>query len=255
MAISQRFAPGLITIANGYVSDWQYWLEAFLALAGVFWMFWRERRWFLLLSWTALYFLAFTILGVTRYFWYYAPLVPGFIVLVGLGISFIYKCLPKVFYQDKHETGNKISLLMVIFLLALLSLTQVAHLWKLKQMPDSRTAIYHAAGEWLEANTPPQATVGALEVGIMGYYAQRSMVDFAGLIKPDVAAQMRTNTTYEDAAFWAVEQYHPDYLILLEGAFPHLEEEYVSKQCKFLESFKGTSHKNAQNLNIYRCLN
>ena len=48
----------------------------------------------------------------------------------------------------------------------------------------SRLKIYSALGKWLDANLPPEASVGALEVGIIGYYSHRSMVDFAGLIQP-----------------------------------------------------------------------
>ena len=43
-------------------------------------------------------------------------------------------------------------------------------------------AMYGVVGDWLQDHTPPHATVGTLEVGIIGYYSQRSMVDFAGLI-------------------------------------------------------------------------
>jgi len=39
---------------------------------------------------------------------------------------------------------------------------------------------------WSESakdNTPPDALVGALEIGAIGYYSDRPIVDFAGLIQ------------------------------------------------------------------------
>ena len=58
-----------------------------LALLGAYYMIRRARPWVLFVSWGIAYFIAYTILGVSRYFWYYAPLVPGFIALTGLGVA------------------------------------------------------------------------------------------------------------------------------------------------------------------------
>ena len=67
---------------------------------------------------------------------------------------------------------------------------------------------------WLRANTPPEATVGALEVGIIGFQSQRKMVDFAGLIQPKVAEQIKPGTAFEGPALWAIERYRPDYVVM-----------------------------------------
>jgi hypothetical protein len=96
MAISQRFAAGFFTTVRPYASYWVYRFEACLAAVGLIYLVWRARTWGLLISWTILYFAAYSALGVSRYFWYYAPLVPGFIGLVGLGVELVV------------ETGDKI---------------------------------------------------------------------------------------------------------------------------------------------------
>lgn len=255
MSISQRFAPGLITIARGYASQWIYRLEALLALGGLCWAFWKKRSWILLLAWTALYFFAYAFLGVTRYFWYYAPLVPGFLILIGLGVTLIYDSLTAIFQWA--EISQKIALtfanISVACLLLILLLAQGQSALRLKQAPDTRIAIYRAVGEWLRTNTPLQASVGAPEVGIIGYYAERHMVDFAGLIQPRVALQLQKNTTYEDAARWAVGQYHPDYLVLLDGLFPGLEGKYIPNTCRLEKTIAGHSYNHAGDISIYAC--
>jgi hypothetical protein len=119
--------------------------------------------------------------------------------------------------------------------------------------PDSRFAIYRAAGNWLAANTPVDATVGALEVGIMGYYARRPMVDFAGLIQPRVAAQLTSGSNYEHAALWAVENYQPDYLALFQGDFMQLEQGYAVQHCRLDQVFNGGSFGYSKSLLIYHC--
>ncbi len=89
MAISQLFAPGILQVAGWYSSGWNYWIEFGLFGIGVVFALLKRRYWLLVLSWTGLYFLAYSLLGVTNYFWYYAPLVPGWVVGIGLGLSFL----------------------------------------------------------------------------------------------------------------------------------------------------------------------
>lgn len=266
MTISQRFGPGFLTIVSWYNGGWEYWLESILAFLGIVFLFLRERRWALFLIWTILYFVVYSTLGVSRYFWYYAPLVPGFVAAVGLGISavsrqplaFIY--LPSATGEKelntssrRSATSSRFSTITLVALVTLLTVAQIWNLWQLRQQPDQRILIYRAVGEWLKENTDQGSGVGALEVGMIGYYAQRRMVDFAGLIQPDVAAQFTSNTTYEDAAIWAMERYGPDFLVLHAGLFPRLEQGYVAQNCRALRRFPGESYGYAQDLDIYTC--
>jgi hypothetical protein len=142
--------------------------------------------------------------------------------------------------------------ILCLVLLAILCLAQASSLPQLRQ-PDPRYAIYRAAGEWLAAYTPVEAVVGALEVGILGYYTRRPMVDFAGLIQPEVAAQLTGGNNYEHAAVWAVEHYQPQYLVLFPGDFPQLEQEYVALRCNLKATF--LSHENTPNreLAVFEC--
>ena len=284
MAISQRFAPGLLTILRGY-ARWPYILEAGLAIAGVVFMFRRARRWALFLAWTMLYFLAYSALGVSRYFWYYAPLVPGLIVLIGLGISSIRNSsLPKPLFSGISSKSNSPPLkspflgnssisnspppnspflgiwgrpgggrIATLALLLLLISAQAYDLGQLRQQPDNRLVIYPVVGEWLRDHTSPQASVGTLEVGMIGYYSQRRMIDFAGLIQAQVSNQLTTHATYEDAALWAVERYHPDYLALHENLFPRLEQGYAAQRCAVIKHFSGKTYGYSADLNIYAC--
>jgi hypothetical protein len=118
---------------------------------------------------------------------------------------------------------------------------------------DNRLTIYRATGEWLAANTAPENTVGALEVGIIGFYARRPMVDFAGLINPDVARQFNPQTTYADSALWALEQYRPDYVVLQEGLFPLVEQDYLSENCLPVKTISEEAYRYPYNIVIYAC--
>jgi arabinofuranosyltransferase len=250
MAISQRFAEGFFTILRGYGS-WVYLLEGVLAVLGVGFAIFRRSSWLWLFAWTILYFISYSLLGVSRYFWYYAPLVPGFVAAAGLGLFALDT------RSADHENDPSASLkwrkYLVVPLLILLFSGQLRSLWISRQQPDNRARIYQAVGHWLNSNTLPSQSVGALEVGIIGYYAERPMVDFAGLIQPQVAAQLTSGKDYEDAAIWAVETYRPDYLVLQEGLFPRLEGDYVRKNCRTAQEFSGADYGYPTNLYIFNC--
>ena len=141
----------------------------------------------------------------------------------------------------------------MIFILAILFLVQLSSLNRLRQNRDARYSIYRAAGNWLAENTPHDASVGALEVGIIGFFAQRPMIDFAGLIQPEVAGRFNYGSTYEDAAVWAVKEFRPDYLVLFADAFPSLDQEYVAESCKLVSGFQRKDVILSTPLIIYDC--
>jgi hypothetical protein len=134
-----------------------------------------------------------------------------------------------------------------------LALAQGLNLLEARNAADRRYGIYRAVGEWLSQNTPSSSRVGALEVGIIGYYARRPMIDFAGLIQPDIAARLTPEATYEEAALWAVEHYRPEFLVLHDGLFPRLEGDYAARQCRPLKKLVGKVYGYSSDLVIYRC--
>jgi hypothetical protein len=249
MAISERFLPGILTIA-GWYSSWPYKIEAVLFLFGLLLIPFRARPVLIMLSWTVLYFVAYSLLAVSRYFWYYAPLVPGFIVGVGVGISLVGR---EWGWFEGLSLGKRIPQALAASVLALLVCGQFNSLISMRDNNDNRLLIYRSVGEWLAENTLADTTVGALEVGIIGYYARRPMIDFAGLIQPEVASQFNAQTTYADAAIWAVERYQPDYVVLHDGLFPQLELDYLTRRCKPEIEIAGKPYNYPHNMMIYSC--
>ena len=252
---SQAFLPGLMTILSWY-SSWLYRLQAFLVLPGLVYglLHSNTMRW--LAAWVALYFGAYSLLGVTRYFWYYAPLVPLFVISFGMGLDGLSALAHRLLQNDQIKVAEKVARttasiipgLLLIFLL----LVQAGKLWNQHLKPDVRYPIYRAVGEWLSENTPADASVGTLEVGIIGYYAQRPMVDFSGLIQPDVADIIGQTGSYPTAAYWAVTQYNPKYLVLQQGLFIEIETA-ILPDCQLEVTFPGENYNYVYNIGIYTC--
>jgi hypothetical protein len=251
MANSQHFAPGLFIIASSYAKYAYFWVELGLAGLGLAWLLVRRSPALILAGWTAVYFAAYSVLGVTRYTWYYAPLLPAFLFLAGAGLQAIYDLAVRVKGRFSHPTRYAGWILGAV--LVALFIFEGLHLYRLSLSPDPRFAIYQQAGDWLDANTPPDSKVGTLEVGIMGYYAHRTMIDFAGLIQPSIFKQMKPGSTYEEIALYAVQAYHPDYLVLQAGIFPALESGYVRNQCQAKARFSAGQYQAPWDLVIYHC--
>jgi len=240
-----------------YAGYWVYRFEACLAAVGLVYLTRLARTWGLLIAWTILYFVAYSALGVSRYFWYYAPLVPGFVVLVGLGVEWVAETgnkIIKLILQESsiHQVNLRLITLAALLILPLF-LAQSKDVWQMQNYKDPRLEVYRLVGEWLQANTPVKATVGTLEVGIIGFYAQRKMIDFAGLLQPELATHLTHDATYEDAALWAVSYYQPQYLVLHDGLFPRLEQGYAAERCQPVKNFTGKDYGYNQNMTIYTC--
>jgi hypothetical protein len=281
MQISQSFPAGFATTFKPYTRHWPYWVEAAFAMLGFSWVLYRlalrkkgspapavlieANSPVLLLAWSGLYFFAYSALGVSRYFWYYAALVPAFLAMAGVGINLSLEFLiafldarrqradPRPMIKMSPKAPRSLAIVIWAILVLPLAAYQLNGVWRVQRQPERRITVYQMIGNWLEQNTPPGASVASLEVGAIGYYAQRPMLDFAGLIQPEVAKQFSAETSYEEAALWAVEKYQPEYLALGQNDFPLLEQRLQQAGCQIVQQFPGW--KPDQTWNIFACGN
>jgi hypothetical protein len=263
MEVSQKFAQGIITIAQFYIVRWYYWIELLLLLIGLLYIVIHKYRWLLFLLWPGVYFLSFTLIGVSRYFWYYAPLVPGFIVLIGGGIMAICSWIQSI-YEKQSSDGpmqknnrpigsESINPRLAGFLILFLIVYQVQDLLSLRRIPDRRLAIYRVVGDWLNNYTSPGDQVGAMEVGIIGYYSKRPMIDFAGIIQPEIAKHFLDASSYEEAALWALDYYAPHYLVLPANSYPEIQREFIVNNCQLISIFSREGYSSYTNIEVFKC--
>jgi hypothetical protein len=179
---------------------------------------WRRRTWVrLIVAWGLAHLVGYAVLGVTPYYWYYAPLVPGLVCAASLGVVECTRWLRRRSQRVLQGLGGLWAALLLVAL--------VGSDWAVVQaldgpvlppddpvskvLPEAKATVYELAGRWLHKNTPPDALVGVTEVGIMGYYSQRAMLDFLGLLEPDVASALARGDLY-----WGLLRFQPDYLAL-----------------------------------------
>jgi hypothetical protein len=75
-----------------------------------------------------------------------------------------------------------------------------------------------AAATWIRENTPEDAIVAAHDIGALGYFGERQLVDLAGLISPEVIPFIRD----EDLLAIYLDESQVDYLVTFPGWYPVL---------------------------------
>jgi hypothetical protein len=80
-----------------------------------------------------------------------------------------------------------------------------------------------SAARWVAINTEPQALVAAHDIGALGYFGGRRVLDLAGLVSPEVIGILRD----EDALAELMNRRQADYLVSFPGWYPVLTRDLV----------------------------
>ncbi|NJN16555.1 MAG: hypothetical protein HC822_09915 [Oscillochloris sp.] len=242
IAASRPFLGGLIDYLGGVWSLPLYRPMFLLALAGLLATI-RRPVWLLPIGWGMLYGVAYMLLDVPGYFWYYTAPLTALLIAAGVGLDAVFGFVARF--------TPRLAPVVAALLLAVILSGEAASLGYLYQRPDQRLEPYRAVGTWLAANTAHDESVGALEVGIIGYYSRRPMVDFAGLINPDISEHYSVAGGYRDSARYAITHYQPALVVVQEPELPLTAISAAPEQCR--EVFRHSGPGPTSRLIIYRC--
>lgn len=74
---------------------------------------------------------------------------------------------------------------------------------------------------WVSEHIPPEAVIGAHDIGGLGYYGDREIIDLAGLISPDVIPFIRDQSQL--ASY--LDEKRADYLVTFPSWYPELVQD------------------------------
>ncbi len=134
---------------------------------------------------------AYPFLGVPFFGWYILPAVAALLYGVAFSLGATVRWL--------LETCRRRSWLGASFagagsLLLLVALSgPPARSWAFYRTfePTPHLVSYRSAAEWLRRNTLATARVAYVEIGVLGYYSDRHLVDLLGLVKPELVPFVR----------------------------------------------------------------
>ena len=199
-----------------YLSDWTsegeqqiYFLIPVLFAIGLARAIWAERPWLIMVGRDLLYVLAFALLNVPAAEWYYAPLMPGLAMLTARGVQVVAEGLANlVITKARPRTlvaGGAAALLLALLLGLLYPLSAEI----IGEHPDWKAIAYPPTARWIAQNTNASATLATIDIGHLGYWSHRRIIDIVGLAQPDVA----THIAQGDFGY-AIRHYQPDLILL-----------------------------------------
>lgn len=227
--LGKRFADGFWDYWERWVNredyDILYLIPGLMALSFM-WAAWRERGWLILAARDILYVTAFIALGVPAAEWYYAPVMPGVALLTARGVQLVadgLAVLVKMAYQRYGQTGKTVPSLISVGAAALiilpLSLTLYAAAARIvAQHPNWKAQVYPDTARWIAHNTNASATLATIDIGHLGYWSQRRIIDIVGLAQPDVAPHIA-----QGDFGYAIRQYQPDMVLIGYAWLPEVQ--------------------------------
>jgi len=101
------------------------------------------------------------------------------------------------------------------------------------------------SARWISANTPQASLIAAHDIGALGYYGDRDLLDLAGLVSPEVIPIMRDETALASL----MNGYGVDYLMTFPGWYPSLT---TGKMLVFQTEGKYSPSIGGENMSVYR---
>ena len=207
------FLFGFSSIGRSWMADSVFYV-LFIPLS--LFSLWPRQRFdshrLILLGWAILYILGYTILGVISFTWYYAPLAVPLALLAGLGATDLYQWLERQPWVIRPSRRSFIPTLALGLVLGPLALGHNSSLSRELSAKAPKLASYRQVGEWLREHTPSHGSVATIEIGIIGYYAERKIIDTMGLVTPGMTAHLQS---WLQTLQYAVSRYQPDYAVTL----------------------------------------
>ncbi len=160
-----------------------------------------------LLLYTAFY----VALSIPNYHWYYASYYFFMFVLAG-------GCIDACFFRRERlpaGPGDRVAGVLMTLLCAGLLIWQTA--FSVRELPHAGGyGSYTEIALWIKHHTPPDAKIATAEIGHVGWFSDRYIIDILGLVSPPNAALIGQRKF--DA--W-LQYYTPDYILVHDPLWKH----------------------------------
>jgi hypothetical protein len=144
-------------------------------------------------AWCGLYLVAYALLGIRYTFhWYYYPLLPAFLMVLVTMVQVAQQKLGQVQRipnpGQRWLLGQSLAILLVLPLAAMALMGSSRLHLQADTLPalGGRNTVYRLAAEWLCQHTDEQAAVAVPEIGLIGWYCDRPIIDPFGLVSPEM---------------------------------------------------------------------
>ena len=142
---------------------------------------------------------------------YLMPVIPAIVVIACWGGEWLWRRLPL-----RRLARVYLFAAAAFYTVLWLNGAQV-YSWNVKYIQDEQVQVAH----WLRDRTSPDALVATHDIGAIGYFAGRRVIDLAGLVTPSLAGHLR-----DEAYLWEyLRANRADYLAVLPDWYPNLSRQ------------------------------
>lgn len=194
-----------------FIPGWYLMLTVPAILSVISMRLWIKSQFIrLLIVFLLFYSFLYVLLGVPAYYWYYAVYFMGLTIFAAYGFKAIHDYLEDKWPRKKtasKQSAGRIALAGSLAFFALLLSFQLASIVKIYGAQPH--PYYKDIGIWLKENTTADSQVAAAEIGHIGWYSERYIIDIGGLVN-DYNAELFAEGDYYS---W-LEHYDPDYILV-----------------------------------------
>jgi hypothetical protein len=171
----------------------------------------REVLTQIIVAFLVLYTAFYIALSIPNYHWYYAAYYFFMFILAGGCMDALVKRIRQIGDPTPRLAAGAAVLLLAAALLA----GQTS--FSVRALPLARGyGSYTEIALWIKEHTPPDAKVAAAEIGHIGWYSSRYIIDILGLVSPpnaELIGQRRFDA-------W-LQYYTPDYILVHDPLWKH----------------------------------
>lgn len=185
-------------------------------MVAALWSSARQKRWVQIvpLAWAATFILAYVLRLPVAYQHgrYLIPVIPALLALGMGGMAGVLRLhdsalLPRVLSRAWAATSGL--LLLAFWLIGANAYQRDVQIIETEMV---------ATAQWVKQNTPPEARIAAHDIGALGYFSGRNILDLAGLVSPDVIPFIRDE---ERLSQWLTDS-RADFLVTFPDWYPKL---------------------------------
>jgi arabinofuranosyltransferase len=196
---------------SGYLKSWAFHSNNLYVIAcfacGVLglWQFRLTMMTRVIVPYLLAYVAVCTAAGVPNYHWYYTPLFAFGSVYAALGVIALLQHRRGLVGK---WLGMPVAIILGIYILYWGCLYS--------NQPAGPHEPYRQIGLWIKQNTAPSAKIAMVEIGTVGWYSERHIIDILGLVTP-LNAEFIAERKFSE---W-LNHYSPDYILLHEPLLSH----------------------------------
>ncbi len=183
---------------------------------------WRARSPLLLIpAWALLHTLGYTLLRIAYPFaWYYAPVIACVLILAGLGSAALITLAGQWWTARRYAPALVLGAITGLCVVGIALFSYRATWDFVTTFEDAyyagaRDQVYRQVGRWLAEHSEPQAAVALTEVGTIGYFSDRRIIDLMGLVTYDLRDLPKQGNFAE-----TIDSLRPGYVIGVKGLPP-----------------------------------